>query len=128
MAKQLFDYYGDIIYFENYNNTQKPPERIDRFTINENEYTAFYYGVQPLNFNNYVQREFWRIEDAYNDFMYNQKTGDVLPYNNYPLGILAGQVFVIDYTMTDGKIIRSYYRSDGLIWNNQAVTEEFLIR
>lgn len=38
---------------------------------------------------------------------------DVLPYNNYPMLIETGQVFIIDYTKKDGSIERMYYRSDG---------------
>ncbi len=51
--------------------------------------------------------------------------GDVLPYNNYPMKIDTGQVFVIDYIKTDNTSIRKFYRLDGKFWNNRPVTEEF---
>jgi len=75
----------------------------------------------------YVFREFWRLENSYEDFKDNNKTGDVLPYDNYPMMIEEGQVFVIDYTKTDGPVSRMYYRSDGYVWNGLESTEEFVI-
>lgn len=53
------------------------------------------------------------------------KTQDELPYDNYLMLIETGKVFVIDYTKTDGSIIRKYYRSDGHVWNNMPSTEGF---
>lgn len=139
MAKQLYEHYGDIIYFEIYDNTQRPseqseitaiqrlPERTDKLVISGKEYTASYFGIQELGIFNFAHREYWRLEDAYDDFKDKAKTNDVLPYSNFTFGITAGQVFVIDYTMTDGTVERKYYRSDGNVWNGQPVTEEFLI-
>lgn len=75
----------------------------------------------------YTKREFWRLENSYNEFADKKKTGDVLPYNNYPMVIETGQVFVIDYTLKDGSIERMYYRSDGNKWNGQMTTEQFVV-
>lgn len=72
-------------------------------------------------------REFWRLEDAYEDFKENPVTGNVLPYNNYPMKIDTGQIFVIDYTMTDGSVKRTYFRSSGAKWYGAFTTEEILI-
>ena len=41
--------------------------------------------------------------------------------------IETGQVFVIDYTKTDGSVERKYYRSDGYVWNGLPSTEQFII-
>ena len=51
---------------------------------------------------------------------------DVLPYNNYPIPIEAGQVFAIDYNRKDGTSERKYYRSDGEVWNGMDCTTEFI--
>ncbi|MBU5427595.1 hypothetical protein KQI41_14495 [Tissierella pigra] len=48
-------------------------------------------------------------------------------YDDYPMLIETGQVFVIDYTKTDGSVERLYYRSDGYIWNGLPSTENFTI-
>ncbi len=55
--------------------------------------------------------------------MDNSLDGDVLPYNNYLMLIETGQVFVIDYTKTDGSISGIYYLSDGNEWYNLPTTE-----
>lgn len=67
------------------------------------------------------------MENAYSDFIDQQKAGDYLPYSNYPMQIETGQVFVIDYAMTDGSLLRKYYRSDGASWNGKPTTEEFTV-
>ena len=130
MANQLKKRYGDNIYSEDLSSLAKDiePYRIDLINIGGKDYEAAYFGKQDLTgFKDYVCREFWRLENAYDNFKDKQKTQDVLPYNNYPMLIETGQVFVIDYTKTDASVIRKYYRSDGRIWNNMSCTEEFTI-
>jgi len=128
MANQLKKRYGDAIYSEDLTWIAKDiePIRVDRITINNKEYEASYFGKENFTLRDYVYREFWRLENAYDDFKNNKKTGDVLPYNNYPMLIETGQVFVIDLTKKDGSVERLYYRSDGYIWNGLPSTEEFI--
>lgn len=131
MANQLRKRYGDTVHSEDLSWIAKDiePERTDIITVNNKEYEASYFGRQDLTgFKDYAFREFWRLENAYEDFKEMKKTGDVLPYNNYPMLIETGQVFVIDYTKKDGTVIRKYYRSDGYIWNGLPSTEEFVIK
>lgn len=102
--------------------------RIDHITVNGREYNASYYGIQDLTgLRNYSYREFWRLEDAYEDFKNLETTGDVLPYNNYPMQIQAGQVFIIDYVLTDGSKERQCYLSDGTIWNGRPSTVQIIV-
>ena len=104
------------------------PSRTDEIEVNEKRYEALYFGQQDLaGFNDYAYREFWRLEDAFDDFKDRPKTGDVLPYNNYPMPIETGQVFVIDYTSTDGNVTRTYYRSDGDRWQGSPATVQFTV-
>jgi len=128
MANQLKKVYTNNIYSEDLAWLAKEiePIREDTITISNKKYTASYFGKEDLTgFKDYASREFWRLENAYNDFKASSKTGDVLPYDNYPMQIETGQVFVIDYTKTDGSVIRGYYRSDGYVWNGAPSTEEF---
>jgi len=130
MASQLKERYGDNIYSEDLSWLAKDIEssRTDILTVNQKNYEASYFGKQDLTgFKDYAYREFWRLENAYEDFKDNEKTGDVLPYDEYPMLIEEGQVFVIDYTKTDGSVNRLYYRSDGYVWNGLQSTEEFAI-
>lgn len=129
MANQLHKLYANQILVENLSNLAKDndPLRIDSIQINGSDYKALYFGRHKLTrFKDFVYREFWRLEGAYNDFKKASKTGDILPYNNYPMKIETAQVFVIDYMKTDSTLIRKFYRSDGKIWNNRPSTEEFI--
>lgn len=131
MAKQLKKRYGDNIYSEDLSWLAKDiePLRADTITVNQKKYEASYFGKQDLTgFKDFASREFWRLENAYEDFKGNKKTGDVLPYDEYPMLIEEGQVFVIDYTKTDGSVNRAYYRSDGYIWNGLKSTEGFVVK
>lgn len=128
MANQLKETYGNIIYSVDLSWVAKDiqPIRVDTIVVNEKDYEASYFGKQDLTgFKDYACWEFWRLENAYNDFKDESKTGDVLLYDNYPMLIEIGQVFVIDYTKTDGSIARTYYCSDGNVWNDKPSTEEF---
>lgn len=130
MANQLKEHYGEIIFTEDLSMLTKDiePVRVDTIIIGEISYEASYYGTQDLSgFKDYSFREYWRLEDAYNDFKDKSKSGDVLPYDNYPMLIEEEQVFIIDYTKTDGSVIRTYYRSDGNVWNGNETTEEFVV-
>lgn len=131
MANQLKERYVDAIYSEDLSLLAKESEplRIEAITINGKKYEAFYFGKQVLTgFKDYSYREFWRLENAYEYFKDREKTGDVLPYDNYPMQIETGQVFVIDYTKTDGSKGRLFYRSDGHTWKGKPSTEEFTNR
>lgn len=129
MANQLKGRYGDAVHSEDLFWVTKDiePIRTDSININGKEYVASYFGQQDLTalFPDYIYREFWRMENAFEDFKEKPKTGDVLPYDNYPMLIETGQAFVIDYKKTDGTIMRMYFRSDGNDWNGMPSTEEF---
>lgn len=128
MANQLHKLYPGQLFAETLVDIVKPanPLRIDSIKINGSYYKAPYFGRANLKgFKDFAYREFWRLEGAYNDFKNNAKTGDVLPYNNYPMKMDSGQVFVIDYMKIDSTFFRKFYRSDGKVWNNLPVTEEF---
>jgi hypothetical protein len=130
MANQLKARYGDAVFSEDISWLAKDIEPLwaDTLVVGGKTYKALNFGISDLTgFKNFVSREFWRLEDAYDDFKDNPKTGDVLPYDNYPMNIETGQVFVIDYTLTDGTVKRMYYRSDGNVWNGRPATEEFTV-
>lgn len=130
MAKQLKKIYGESIYSEDLSFLVKEiePLRVEIINVNGKDYKASYFGKSDLKgFKDYSYREFWRLENSYDDFKDNKKTGDVLPYDNYLMVIEKGQVFVIDYTKTDGSIKRKYYRADGRKWKGMESTEEFKV-
>ncbi|MBI9013073.1 MAG: hypothetical protein JEZ08_12645 [Clostridiales bacterium] len=119
MANQLKDIYQDNIYSESlgYLSLVQEPLSVDIIEVEGKEYEASYFGRSDLTgFKDYAYREFWRLENAYDDFK-DYSFWDVLPYNNYPMPIEVGQVFVVEYTKTDDSSSRIYYRSDGYSWN-----------
>ena len=124
MANQLSVRYGDAIHSKQLQ--WKEATRIDTIEVNGTEYEAAYFGKEDMTgFRDIAHREFWRLENAYDDFKDKPATGDELPYNNYPLLVEAGEVFVIDYTKQDGTVIRVYHRSDE-DESREQTTKEFL--
>lgn len=123
MAAQLYEKYGDRIHSEDLSWAE---QRVDTLTVGGKDYAAPYFGRQDLTgFKDYLYRDFWRLEEAYDDFADAPKTGDILPYGEYPMSIEIGQVFVTDYTHTDGSITRLYHRADGNDWEGMPITEGF---
>ena len=131
MANRLHKKYGGALHTEDLSSLALNDEayRTDTIQIDGKEYTALYFGKVDLSavFPDYQYREFWRLENAYDDFKDNSATGNVLPYNNYPMKVETGQVFVIDYTKADGSVVREYHRSDGNTWQGSFATEEFVV-
>lgn len=130
MANQLKKRYGDAISSEDltYLANDMEPIRVDTIAVNGKNYEASYFGKQDMSWSDdYSYREFWRLENAYDDFKDRSKTGEVLPYINYPMQIETSQVFVIDYTKKDGYVVSMYYRSDGYVWSGMKSTEEFTV-
>lgn len=107
---------------------REKPIRIEKKKMGKKTYKASYFGKEDLSMQNtlFVSRKFWRLENAYLDVKKNKTTGDVLPYNNYPMRIKKGQVFLVVYTMWDGSRAKLYYRSDGTSWNGMKTTVQFL--
>ena len=132
MANQLTNIYGDRVHSEDlsYLLLRQEADRVDTILVEGKEYEASYFGKTDLSviFPDFQYREFWRLENAYDDFKSRSTTGNVLPYNNYPMEIEEGHVFVIQYTKKDGTVIREYHRSDGNTWQGAPATEEFKIQ
>lgn len=104
IANQLGKVYGDALHSE---DLKKIPVRTDTIEVNGKENAATNYGTAELTkFNiKYVSREFWRLEDVYDNIAKNTETNDVLPYNDYSIPVEVGQVFVIDYTKPMARLI-----------------------
>ncbi len=108
------------------------PIKCEVLTLQGKEYKAYYYGEQNIEkwSEKYCKRKFWRLERAYDDLKDMPKSGDILPYNNYPpINIKLGQAFVLDYYLKDSSdIVRRYYISDGTVWQSLPCTSEVIIR
>ena len=71
----------------------------------------------------YQYREFWRLENAYNDFKDYPSTGPISAYDNYPMKIDMRQVFMIEFTKADGSVIRRYFLADSTLFGFPATKE-----
>lgn len=128
MAMQLIEYYGQNIITESldYLAEEILPIRIDTMTINEKEYKADYFGKQDLSeiFPDFSYREFWKLNDAFDDFRGVKITGNILTLDNYPMNLELNHIYIIDYTKKDGSIIRQVHRYNGYEWNGQQSTQQ----
>ena len=121
MAKQLSENYGEHLHTK---DLTQEPERIDALEVNGKTYTASYFGEQDISMvKGYKIRKFWRLEDAYEDFQNLPTPREILPADNYPVKIQAGQVFAVEYLMSDGSTEWKYYISDGTVQNGQLITK-----
>jgi len=126
MANQLHEKYGDALHTEDL-RLIKEPLRTDTLTIDGKAYTASYFGKVDLSGNSskFQYREFWRLEDAYDDFKDVPANGKVVPYDDFPMVIEEKQVFVVKYAGADGSAMTQYLRSDGTVWEGWPSTDEF---
>lgn len=131
MGNRLKNRYGKAVHSNNLISliSDSDSVRTGKITIGGREYTALSFGRVNISSYSpeYQYREFWRLENAYEDVKNNETTGDVLPYDNYPVTVTNGQVFAIDYTKADGSVTKTFYRSDGTFWHRKPVTREFTV-
>lgn len=113
MAAQLKETFGNRIHSTDL--TKAVVLRSDTVTLNGKQYEASYFGSNDISSwaPDFLKRDFWRVEGAYEDLKNAPVTGDCLPAGNYIMGIEAGQVFIVEYTKKDGSLLRLYYIADG---------------
>lgn len=102
--------------------------KLDKITVNGKTYDAPYYGEMDMSTWSevYQKREYWRLENAYEDFKDAFHKTKLLPCNNFPpMDIQTGQVFVVDYRKKDGSAVeRRYYISEGEVWQGMECATE----
>ncbi len=131
MANQLDKLYVNQITSEDLRVLMRDidPLRIETIMVSGREYKAYYYGQQDLSWlKGYAYREFWHLENSYENLKDSIKTGDVLPFDNYPMIIKTGEVYVVDYIKADNSVERKLYIADGRFWNGRESTEEILVK
>lgn len=92
----------------------------DTVTINGKEYQASYFGSQDISSwaQGYLKRDFWRVEKAYDDLKDAPRTGNWLPAGNYNMVVNPGEIYIVEYTQTDGTLERLYYLCDGTLYSD----------
>jgi len=91
----------------------RPNYRGDVINVNGVDFYATHFGVHTFSTIDIVAREFWRLEDAYEVFSDNEVTRSVLLFDNFPMFVEAGQVFVVDIHYRNGTVGRYFYRASG---------------
>lgn len=124
MAAQLAEQYPDRVHTADISDLYAADPVLEKVTIGEKTYTASYWGEQDTTgfSKDFVSRKFWRLEEGAEDFADCPVLKDFLPYNNYPMQISTGQVFLLDYTTADGTVTRMCYRAGGTFWNDLPAT------
>jgi len=127
MVNQLVERYGDAVVSIDLTYTLPAYDNVT-VAISGKEYAANHIGDQRLyGYKNNSHREFWRIEDAYADFIDYPTNGNVLPFDNFPIEIDVGQVFFVITHKVDGTEEKNYYRSDGFVWDGRPSTWEIVV-
>jgi len=129
LAERLRERYGDAVFSRPlWREIPTPPIKTGTIIINGVEYEASFFGEQDISAwtEDFQSRAFWRVENAYDDFKDKPFAYNLLPFNNYPMTVEVGQVFVIYYTRIDGTVNREYHRASGDYWNDMPITIEFI--
>jgi hypothetical protein len=132
MAKQLAPRYGARLHTEDLSGLAKrtEPIRVDELELGGKTYRASYFGEENISavLPRFRSRAFWRLEDAYDDLKDCRRTGDKLPFANYPMKVSTGEAFLIEYTLADGSVTRKVYLADGTSWQGGYTTVEISIK
>jgi len=137
MAKQLRARYGDALHtfdlswmhLREQEALLTEPLHTEKKSVDGREYTAHYFGVADMRgwSEKYSQRQFWRLENAYTDFKNAPTYDNILTYDQYPMLIKTGQIFLVEYTRKDNSSVeRQFFRSDGNEWNGELFTHQFI--
>ena len=100
----------------------------EQIQIGDNIYSALFVGEEYLYMwlPQFLKREFYRIEEENEAFWKYPATGNVLPFDNFPVRVEVGHVFAVRYTYADGSTRMEFLRAAGTVWQGREATEEFL--
>lgn len=81
---------------------------------NGKKYQASYFGEFRITDDDseYINAEYWRLEEAYSDFQSAHVVGDVWYENMFPMKLEGEQVYVVDLEKENGQEERKYFRAD----------------
>ncbi len=131
MIKQIKQHYGQAVHTENLSMLSHDPEVIgvDTIRVAGKDYEASYFGKVDLSTSSaeFKYREFWRLENAYEDFQDAVSTGNTFPYASFPMQVKKGEIIVVDYVKSDDSKIRQYYRASVSDWYGAPAAEEIVV-
>ena len=125
MASQIQSRYGESLHSKDLREELRPL-RTERIELNGKEYQASYFGELSVISKEIRSMRFWHLEEAYDDVNACPTNGNVLPDSSFLIPIPTGQVYAIDFTQTNGQVIRKFFRTDGNTFQGAPCAEEFL--
>lgn len=115
MAKQLAAHYGEALHTKQLYH--RDPMGTDIITVAGRDYEATYFGKYEYQGNLEISFvEYWRLENAYEDFAACSKLNELLSYDSFPMEIQEGHIYLIESTYRDGTVKRKFYIADSTIF------------
>lgn len=130
MATQLVARYGsERLHVEDLQVTFRRGADVAKLLILGREYDAVDFGKRAYDFPPYTHRQIWRLDSssAYDEFSAYPLNGEEMEYKDFPMHIDMHQVFVIEYTKSDGTVKRKYFRSEKPDFDQNPTTQGFSI-
>lgn len=119
MANQLHEQYGERLHVKDLSGyddlgEEKEPIIVEEMKVNGKKYRASYFGEFQITDDDseYINAEYWRLEEAYSDFQSAHVVGDVWYENMFPMKLEGEQVYVVDLEKEGGRVERRYFRTD----------------
>ncbi len=135
MGKKLSIIYEERFYTEDLSleilkSLLDSPVSTEELQVLDMKYQASYYGKLDLTFNKNIKYiEYWKLNDAFKDFIDYKKTGNIISYNEFPMQLEINQIYLMKLTLENNTTMILYARTDeeevdGLLVAEQIELEE----
>lgn len=119
MANQLYEEYGDRLHATDLSGhsdygEEKDPIITEEMEVQGKTYQASYFGRFDASFvgEEYEEVDYWRLENAYQDFKEEPLDGEIWDEGYFPMKLKAKQVYMLELIKEDGSVERKYFRTD----------------
>lgn len=119
MANQLYEEYGDRLHTTDLSGhsdygKEKDPIITEEMEVQGKTYQASYFGRFDASFvgEEYEEVDYWRLENAYQDFKEEPLDGEIWDEGYFPMKLKAKQVYMLELIKEDGSVERKYFRTD----------------
>jgi hypothetical protein len=125
-ASQLIEIFGEDVHTT---LLTAIPLGTEILIVEGREYEASFFGEQDVSgwSDRFISREFWRLENAYEDFRNHPTADEVVPFHSFIMPIEVGQVFAIRAVLHDGNAEMWFGRASGGVWQGFNAVEQFLV-
>ena len=126
VAQRLVDQFGEQIQIRDITPYRVRPATI---TVEGTIFNAQYFGTSgPHDFAiGRVYRSFFRFDDAYEHFSEHERSGDVLPHDNFLMPVGEDEVFLTLFRFMDGTELPLFYRTSQELFYGLPTTVGFAV-